>query len=88
MQVQLVYARGELAVGNAQRFGVRFQSLQLGIVLGIGRFILLRLPLIRADLILKLGDLLARVGERVSFAIERFHAMTTDATALIKQVLG
>ena len=88
LQIQLVYPRRELAVGYPQRFSVRLQSLELSIVLNIRRFILLCLPLVGLDLILKLGDLLARVGERVGFAVERFHAVATDATTLIEEVLA
>src|SRR5262245_19062995 len=46
-----------------------------------------RLTFVRADLFFELRDLLARVTQRVGFSIERFHAMATDAAALIEQVL-
>ena len=38
------------------------------------------------DLILELQNLLARIRQRVSLAIERFHAMTADASTLIEKI--
>ncbi len=46
------------------------------------------MPLVRGNLIFELANFLPRVRQRVSFAIEGFHAMTAHAASLIEEVLG
>src|SRR5258706_2265218 len=55
---------------------------------GAGLSVQSGLTIIRSNLILKLSDRLARVSQRVGLAIESLHPMTTDATALVKQILA
>src|SRR5215813_10579598 len=85
LQIQLVDAGRQLAILHAQRFGVSQQWLGIAGV-GTGIRVESRLPLIRSDLLLQLRNLLARVGQRVGFAIESFHAMTADTATLVEQI--
>ena len=84
LQLQLIDTCGQQTVRDAETFSVGQKLRHLGYVLdclrsfGVGA----RLFVIREDLIFKLSDLLACVGQDVCFAIETLIAMTTLATAL------
>src|SRR6266700_5622230 len=86
LQIQLVDARGQLAVCDAQRFSMNLYSLHFGFVADLGIFFLFRLPLVRVDLVLQLGNLLTRVRQRVSLAVESLHAMAAHTAALIEKI--
>src|SRR5262249_16237709 len=83
-------ARRQLAALHAQRFGVSQQTLHFGIVtrIGAGFGIQSALAIVGADLLLQLGNLLPRIGERIGLTIERFHPMAAHTAPLIEQILG
>ena len=83
-----VAPRGNRACGWHARRAVN--GVVLSFIFGVGAVVRIqfRLALVGYDLLLQLRNLLARIRQRVSFAIEGLHPMTADATALVEKILA